>query len=524
MKKTSNLLATLIALIAWTTMGGLIGFATGYIVYVKQTAVFQSTGTLNVTTLKENPSSDATPNPDSVTDLSSMISSQEVLAKAVVDGKLGRLFGISGKDAEEIAQNIQVSGNLDVLKGPTSDVGTAYDLRFRGLTPSSAQVALNAICEAAASILSEGGHADQWQQAVELLTEVRVEVEDRIDKLEQQRALISPEVTSVKLDGMTISGLTVQFTNLQQQVAELDSLRAGLEEKLNHVESLIQEGGSTEAILVSLNVPVTRAPVKIKPPTTPSKDASKLEAERQIAAAKRMQAEREIRIKMEPLLAELENLRQRYGEKHPKVVFKKSEVEVYQLQIDALGPEIPAPSATPSETSATNSDKLTEQDSSNPTTNDDSSSNSPPTSDASVNEPALQPDTDGEKVISALNALKREKQEVSDRYEEQNNSLQELAEKISQEEIKSREYQRLTDAVVTQHQLLQQTVSRLSKLPQHSPFSGRMVSVINQPTPGTQISPVLQPLLQTSVGAGLLAGLGLFVLVFLASLMTSESE
>ena len=50
-KKTGNLLASLIALIAWTTMGGLIGFATGYVVYVKQTAIFQSSGTLNITSL-----------------------------------------------------------------------------------------------------------------------------------------------------------------------------------------------------------------------------------------------------------------------------------------------------------------------------------------------------------------------------------------------------------------------------------------------------------------------------------------
>jgi len=521
MKKNSNLLATLIALIAWTTMGGLIGFATGYIVYVKQTAIFQSTGTLNVTTLKENSSSDNTANSKTTTDLSSMIASQEVLAKAVSDGKLGRLFGISGKDAQEIAQNIQVSGNLDVVRGPTSDVGTAYDLQFRGLTPSSAQVALNAICEAAASILSEGGHADQWQQAVELLTEVRLEIEDRIEKIEQQRALISPQVTSVKLDGMTISGLTVQFTNLQQQVAELESLRTGLEEKLNHVESLIQEGGSTESILVSLNVPVTRAPVQIKTPATPTKDASKIEAERQIASAKRMQAERAIRIKMEPLLAELETLRERYGEKHPKVVFKKSEIEVFQLQIDALGPAITEAPRNPTQTNNSETNNLNSG-----TLNQENSNNTEP--DRGTNESdtitASKPDTDGEKVIAALNALKREKQEVSTRYDEQNTLLQELAEKISQEEMKSREYQRLTDAVVTQHQLLQQTVSRLSKLPQHSPFSGRIVSVINQPTPGKQISPVLQPLLQTSVGAGLLAGLGLFVLVFLASLMTSETE
>jgi uncharacterized protein involved in exopolysaccharide biosynthesis len=132
--------------------------------------------------------------------------------------------------------------------------------------------------------------------------------------------------------------------------------------------------------------------------------------------------------------------------------------------------------------------------------------------------------SNGEKVVKALNALKSEKERVDTEYNQQNALLQELAAKISQEEMKAREYERLTDAVVTQHQLLQQTVSRLTKLPQHSPFSGRLVSIINQPTPGTQISPILRPLLQTSVGAGLLAGLGLFALVFLASLMTTETQ
>src|SRR5210317_2140899 len=98
MKKNTNLLATLVALIAWTTMCGLIGFATGYIVYVKQTAIFQSTGTLNVATLAGDQAgsgldaSDSAPvtsiDQNSESDLSSLIASQEVLAKAVTDGNL----------------------------------------------------------------------------------------------------------------------------------------------------------------------------------------------------------------------------------------------------------------------------------------------------------------------------------------------------------------------------------------------------------------------------------------------------
>ena len=515
MKKNSNLLATLVALIAWTTMGGLVGFATGYVVFVKQTAIFQSTGTLNVATLSDQNALTKESQASSAADLSAMITSQEVLAKAATDGNLGRLFGISGKDPDEIAQNIQVSGNLSVSKGLTSDVGTSYQLTYRGLTPSNAQIALTAICDSAVSLLSEGGHADQWNQAVEMLTNVRHEIEERIEKLEQQRTLISPEVTSIKRNGVTISGLSVQFSTLQQQVAELESLRAGLSEKLRHVESLIQEGGSTEAILVSLNVPVTKTPVNVQPLPKPTQSTKQADAERQISIAKRKQAEREIRIKMEPLISELDKLRERYGEKHPKVVFKKSEIEVYQLQIDALGP-IPSEQVAP----------LSNESADPPTANDppNSTSSKQVKPESSQTDDSRKTSSDGEKVVQALKALKAELENVELEYDEKNQLLQSLASDISQEEMKSREYERLTDAVVTQHQLLQQTVSRLSKLPQHSPFSGRLVTVINQPTPGTQISPVLRPLLQTSIGAGLLAGLGLFVLVFLASLVTNDSE
>ena len=512
MKKRSNLLATLVALIAWTAMGGLIGFATGYIVFVKQTAVFQSTATLNVVTLADQGLTEQTPQQNTSTDLSAIITSQDVLTKAVNDANLGRLFGIDGKGPEQIAQNIQVSGNLSAVKGPASDVGTSYELSYRGLTPSNSQIALNAICDAAISLLSEGGHADQWNQAVEMLTDARKEIEERIDKLEQQRTLISPEVTSIKRNGITISDLSVQFNTLQQQVAQLQSLRAGLSEKLGHVESLIQEGSSTESILIGLNVPVTKAPVRVQPLPKVTKGNKQTDAERTIAIAKRKQAERAIQIKMEPLLSELNKLRERYGEKHPKVVFKKSEIEVYQLQIDALGPIEAEPVIPPANDSASSTEnakgiKESQISATTETTNEETTTN---------------PSTDGEKVITALNALKAEKTKVDQDYEQQNNSLRELAALISQEEMKSREYERLTDAVVTQHQLLQQTVSRLSKLPQHSPFSGRLVSIINQPTPGVQVSPVLRPLLQTSIGSGLLAGLGLFILVFLASIVSSD--
>ena len=121
-----------------------------------------------------------------------------------------------------------------------------------------------------------------------------------------------------------------------------------------------------------------------------------------------------------------------------------------------------------------------------------------------------------------MNALKAEKDKIETELNSQRALLEELAATVSDEEIKAIEVDRLTDRLVIQNQLLQQTVSRLSKLPQHSPFSGRLISVINPPSPGSQVSPVLRPILQTSIGSGLLAGLGLFVLVYVASLVTTD--
>ena len=518
MKKSSTLLATLIALIAWTTMGGLIGFATGYIVYVKQTAVFQSTGTLSISS---PPAKEASLRDDdgSAGDLSPIIAGQEVLRKAVNDGELGRLFGISGKDTNEIAQSIQSSGDLKVVRGPSSDIGTTYELSLNGLTPSTSQIALHAICESATELLTEGGQADQWQQAVDLLTTVRREVEDRIANLEQQRAVIAPQVTSVKREGVSISGLSVQFTNLQQEVDHLESLRSGVVEKLRRIETLIEEGASTETILVSLNVPVKKAPPKAAPQTVPTKVSGETAADRQIEMAKRMQAEQAIKIKMKPLLLELDKLRERYGEKHPKVVFKKSEIEVYQLQLDALTPinDIePVESTESRRTDALVDDKKEDElPAADNGTEQNGTSASSQTPTESKNEANVK---------LALSALRLENKQINDEVEKQNSALQALASKISQEELKAREYERLTDSLVVQHQLLQQAVSRLSKLPQQSPFSGRIVTVVNQPASGVQVSPELRPLMRTSVGAGILAGLGLFVLVLLASIMTSEQE
>ena len=524
MKKENNLLATLFALIAWTTMGGLIGFAVGYVVYVKQTAIFQSIATLNISNISgENPQRQVAEQSPTEIDLSAILASQEVISLAVKEGNLGRVFGITGKDANEIAQNLQINGNLEVIKGPTSDVGTAYELRFNGLTPSSSQIALDAICKAASAQLSEGGHAEQWQQAISLLTTTRREITEEIEELEQQLAEISPDVTSIKREGSTISPSMVRYRSLTESVSELESLSLGIKEKLRRVESLIQSGGSTESILISLDLPIEKKPVLITPPAISQSSSKQDETNQQIEIGKRLQAERDLRTRMEPLVVELNKLRERYGEKHPKVIFKKSEIEVFQKQIDALGPRPNAPTTQPEVPKTDPVESATESRGDLP----ENSNGTPKTENGVTKGPEESGETivsDGQKVVTALNALKAEKDKIETELNSQRALLEELAATVSDEEIKAIEVDRLTDRLVIQNQLLQQTVSRLSKLPQHSPFSGRLISVINPPSPGSQVSPVLRPILRTSIGSGLLAGLGLFVLVYVASLVTTDPE
>ena len=287
MKKENNLLATLFALIAWTTMGGLIGFAVGYVVYVKQTAIFQSIATLNISNISDdNPQRQVAEQSPTEIDLTAILASQEVISLAVKEGNLGRVFGITGKDANEIAQNLQINGNLEVIKGPTSDVGTAYELRFNGLTPSSSQIALDAICKAASTQLSEGGHAEQWQQAISLLTTTRREITEEIEELEQQLAEISPDVTSIKREGSTISPSMVRYRSLTESVSELESLSLGIKEKLRRVESLIQSGGSTESILISLDLPIEKKPVLVTPPAISQSSSKQDETNQQIEIGK----------------------------------------------------------------------------------------------------------------------------------------------------------------------------------------------------------------------------------------------
>lgn len=497
MSKQKKIASAVIALIAWTVLGALVGAGGGYVVYVRQPAVFQSSGTIQIASVSPDAplgSSESETSGNGV----SFIASKPVLSKAAKLGRLGRLAGITGGSPEEVAEAIQNSGNLEVESSTVDELGRTYEVRYRGSTPSAAQQVVQFILEATVQSLTEADNTANWDESLKLLTEARAEIETSIADLETQLNQLGAPDEVAMVDGELVSAVSQQYVRLRSEAYQLQELRNALSQKLRRVETLIQNGASSDAILAALDVPTMPAVVK-QTDGRQNTDAANDAAERERQLASRLRAERDIKRQMLPLQQELDKMLERFGSQHPTVVFKRSQIEELQEKLDALPPLLGEDESRPIEDGSTKGDQ--------------------PDEEAVSEDEAREVAT---KIMASLRALRSEKKQVEQDFEQIASELDEAATALAQEENADIERSRLLSQLESEQELLQQAAARLKELSARPPFPAVRAAVLREPDRGQQVAPELNPLLVRGAQIGLVVGLVLVSLLYLTSLATSD--
>ncbi len=519
MIKQNKIASLLITLVSWTSLGILVGVGGGYVVYVRQPAEFQSVGVLQIAALSgasavidsgvgdsgvgdsgvgdSGVGDSGAPNQQNLNG-SDLITSRAVLSKAASRGRLGRLTGISGRNPEDIALVIQESGKLQVMAGDPGVLGTSYQVQFRGATPRVTQQVVQSVLEATVESLTAVDNSANWSEAVRLLTEARVDIEAKLADFKNQLAELPGVDDAVIVDGELISSAGVRFKRLSLDVENLQNLRNALERKLRSVEAMIQNGASKDAILASLDVPVT--PVVVKQGASDSQDSNRDdEMDRERELAKRLDAEREIMKVMQPLQQEVDSLLDRFGRAHPTVAAKLKKIDELQAKLDQLPPLM----------GETNSPRTSEQQSSQSGSSGQASSQD-------------QGSDAAKKVLASLRALKSEKQQVEQQLEQLVAALDPLAGQVAVQQKNAAERLRLNQAMEAQNELLKQAAVRLTGLPARPSSVQIRAAILRQPGEGIQVAPELKPLLIRGAQIGLVVGLVLVGLLYLTSLASAE--
>ncbi|MEM8669537.1 MAG: hypothetical protein AAGG48_18570 [Planctomycetota bacterium] len=502
MSRQKKITSVVIALIAWTVLGALLGAAGGYVVYVRQPAVFQSEGAIQIAVVSQTaaprttePSMDGS-DAESGNGLSNgtdLITSTAVLTKAASQGRLGRLTGIANNKPNEVAEEIRAS--LQVLPGQPDALGTVFRVRFNGATPSATQKVIQAVLEASVESLSEVDNSANWEEAVQLLTETRQQIEAKLSSLKEQRSKSAP-LGRVLVDGEMITVAAQNHRRLRTEFEQLQRLRDVLTQKIRRVQSMLENGAPMDVIMASLDIPIMPVVVKSEPakesPAAQKNDND--EQKRQLAA--RIAKEREIQRAMQPLIEERDKLLEKLGRRHPTVMAKQTKIDDLQAKLDQLPPL-----------------NLTAVQPTTPTVEPD------PQKDEQQEEDA----TDiGAKVLSSFRSLQAEKRKVDEQYNLVSAQLDEAAIEFGKEEQLALEWSELNEEISAQLQLRDQTIARLGQLSSRPPFPTVRAAILRAPSGGVQVAPELHPLLIRGAQIGLVVGLVLVGLLYLSSLAGSE--
>jgi hypothetical protein len=532
MAAPKNIPSILLTILSWSILGSFVGLGGSYFVYVKKPAVFESVATVSIMRQPIPESEDgvggsivepetseggargiqvnsnALVAEESIDD-GILIVSDAVLTRAVQDGRLGNLTelrgagGIRDQQTTQVAKRLAENGKLVVRKLPSTSLGSVYEISYRGALPSSSEQVLVAIVQAASKELDRGDSSGDWKEAIKLLTGARRDLQSRIEELQAEARAIDVPDDAVLKNGDVVSAAVEQWQRLRTEAYSLQGERSALDRRLRQAQSLIATGASAESILSNLGQPmrtettsVANANIQTRIERQVMEESRRREILRQRAAIQDA-VDREVA----PLQRELDTMLQKWGPKHPTVVFVKSQIAKARAKLQ----EMPEIEQTPNQGDRRDVGPAGGKNESRP-------------------EDVTDGKTGGQRVNALLRSVRDQRDRVASQLVSVSAKLDEAATLVAKEEKSLVRQDSLRKELARQEALLQQTIERVDAFSIASPYPDIEFSVLKMPDPGRKIEPVLVVHLAVGGSAGALAGGVLACLVMLTSIAAQGSE
>lgn len=498
--KKLNLASALLALFAWLLIGSLVGAGIGYLTFAKTPATFEATAKVQVKRV-------GTETAD-VSD-QDVIVSDATLLDAASNNRFAKLpeWEYRKLTTEEIAR--EVSQRLLVSKTANGSHGPVYEIRFRGTTPSSAQQVVTAVTDHAVHRVTPGVTQNEWQEALELLTQARGEVTTRIESLESELRELSGDDRSLEHDDVSVSSDVARWERLKTRQRLLQNERAGIESKIRSIKSQVANDIAPALILRDLGqAPETTPNVAQAIEEESSDDPETTAADERLQRIKEREAAVEsVERELEPLEKELARLRERLGENHPTVRGVKEQIAVVRSRLDALPPIDPIKN----ETESTEKPSIGEPREAEP---------------ARVAEtpPAQTVKDAAQQVDRLLRALTESKLAVSDELSNVAADLDVLAEALSTHDQARVRIGQIRADLIKQGRYHTEILTRLDILSAVPPQRSIEIEVVQAAGLGRQIAPVLTPYLARGIGIGAISGAILSTLLLLIGLAAQGRE
>lgn len=171
----------LIVLLVWLLFGALIGSGVGYFVYVRKTPRYESAATVRIQYREPSQQRSRDGTDSDLIDESRVLVGRPMVAAAVDANHLEQLDEFrdaTGKPNRERAiETLSQSGRLNASRIGGGPEATIYRIAYRGSNPDASPRVVQSIITAFEKTLPDVGDQQQWQQAVNLLTQSREQID-----------------------------------------------------------------------------------------------------------------------------------------------------------------------------------------------------------------------------------------------------------------------------------------------------------------------------------------------------------
>ena len=286
----------ILSTLAWIAVGGFVGLGVGLYSYWQRTPVFQSTAQVLIAKPAESD--------DLGVDDATLVVGLPTVRHAIKEHRLDLLFDQSeGESTTFLASRLTKRGALGAHRVEKTSQGHVYEVSFRTETPGVARQVVEAIIDASQESIENTSEFNSWNESCRILSEVRDQVNQRIDAITEELKQVELQERVVPVDGRPRSSAAVRWEMHQESLDSERELLDSMRKRRRSATQRMAEGATDSDVLREL-----------KHPLSPSGQTQSPEA---------MRAEK----LLDPLESELETALKRYGKRHPTVVAIEKQID-----------------------------------------------------------------------------------------------------------------------------------------------------------------------------------------------------